>query len=249
MAEGALRGSPLAWRVFEAAFRPWMASRVRVHLTGRPGSSVEPGFPLVLVANHESWWDGFLLRAVQRRLRPGAPFRTVMLERELAPRPFLRWLGGLGVTPGSVGSGRRLLSTLRSLRCTDPDTVLAYFPQGAIRPGSPRPLAFRPGVIRVVEALAPATVLPVGIRVTTGVTSRLDAYVSVGEPLAVPARGTLALGLLEAAVSEEVEALDAHLRTHGEAAAERWPGPRARIRRAPRRPPALPTLASWISRN
>ena len=243
-----LFSSRVAWSVFDRVFRPWMRGRVRVHIAGRPGS-VEPSFPLVLVANHESWWDGFLLREVQRRLRPKARFHAVMLERELAPRPFLRFLGGLGLEPPSLASNRRLIRTLDRLRVEDPTGVLAYFPQGVTRPGTPGPLAFRNGVIRVAEALAPATVLPVGLRLLPGVTSRFEAYLSVGSPLAVPGPGTLSLPLLEGAVAEEVEAIRAFVARHGEAAPQRFPRLPLPLPRAPEQPPLLDDVRSWISRN
>lgn len=248
MADSRVRTSPWAWRVFDTLFRPWMARRVRVHVAGRPGP-IEPTFPVVLVANHESWWDGFLLRDVQRRLRPDAPYHAVMLERELRRRPFLRRLGGIGVEVGSVASGRTLLRTMVALRRTHPRAVLAYFPQGTIRPGSPRPLDFRSGVIQVAEVLAPVTVLPVGIRLVSGTTPLQDAFLSVGEPLAVPGPGTLTRGLLEAAVTEELDAIDAFIRAHGERTSSRWPGLHTRLPRARDRYTSLDEVTNWISRN
>lgn len=247
MAEETLRSSRWAWRLFDLAFRPWMARRMRVHLAGRPGA-VEPDFPVILVANHESWWDGFLVREVQRWLRPESRYHAVMLRRELDHRPFLRLLGGIGVEPGSLPSGRALLRAMARLRCADPTAVLAYFPQGTVRPTSPRPLHFRGGVIRVAEALAPVTVLPVGIRLVSGVTPLQEAFLSVGEPLAVPGPGTLTVGLVEAAVTEELDAIDAFIRTHGEDAPSRWPGLHARVPRAPDKPNSH-DVARWISRN
>ena len=180
--------------------------------------------------------------------RPTAQ-NAVMLERELAPRPLLRLLGGLGVDPASVASNRTLIRTLHRMRVEDPTGVLAYFPQGVTRPGTPGPLAFRAGVIRVAAALAPATVLPVGIRILPGVTPRSEAYVSVGEPLAVPGPGTLSLALLEAAVAEEVEALRAFVARHGESAPHRFPRLPLPLRRAPEQPPLLDDVRGWISRN
>lgn len=245
---GELRSSRLAWRAFDAVFGPWMERRVRVHLAAA-AHLVEPAFPLVLVANHESWWDGFLLRKVQRALRPEARFHAAMLERELAPRPFLRLLGGLGMEPGSVSASRRFLRSLRALRRDDPSAVLAYFPQGVIRPGSPSPLGFRPGVVRVAETLAPATVVPVGILLLPGRTPRTEAYVSVGTPLAVPSPGTLTLRELERAVASEVGAIRSFMRRHGEDAPERWPAPGEPLPRTLSPPSPLEDVGAWISRN
>ncbi|GMV08085.1 MAG: hypothetical protein AMXMBFR53_43600 [Gemmatimonadota bacterium] len=248
MGEMPLRSSRAAWWAFDRVLRPWMSRHVRVHVTGRPGL-LEPGFPLLLVANHESFWDGFLLREVQRRLRPRGRFHAVMLERELKERPLLRWLGGLGVTPGSVASARGLLRTMERLRRDDPTGVIAYFPQGAIHPGAFGPLRFRSGVARVAGALAPATVLPVGIRVLPGRSHRQEAYVSVGEALAVPSPGTLSTGLVEAAVAEELAAIRAFLAAWGERSPERWPALPGRLPRASHSNTLLRDVRGWISRN
>lgn len=245
-----LRSSRKAWSLFDGVLRRWMDRRVRVHVAGRPGD-LEPGFPLVLVANHESFWDGFLLRRVQQLLRPDARFHAVMLERELTSRPFLRLLGGLGVEPGSVASVRALLRTMERLRREDPTSVLAYFPQGEIRPGAHTSLRFRGGVARVAAALAPATVVPVGIRVLPGTTPLQEAYVSVGGPLAVPAPGSLPVPLLEAAVAEELSAIEGFVRLHGEGAPRRWPSFPGRLPRSSASDPSalLPHVGGWLSRN
>jgi len=157
------RYSATAWRVFDAVFAPWMRLHIdRVRISGLENAGEAPSDrPLLICPNHVSWWDGFLIRAVHRRLRPTAPLYSIMLEHELKGRPFLRWLGGLGITPGSVGSLRDLLRTVKRLSANRPDAVFVLFPQGRIYPSHRRPLGFLPGVTAVAEALdAPAWALP-----------------------------------------------------------------------------------------
>lgn len=240
--------SASAWRAFDLVLRPWMRRHVRVHVAGAV-PAIPPDVPLLLCANHESWWDGFLLREVQRRLRPGAGFHAVMLDAELSRRPFLRPLGALGVTPGSTASVRRLFHTLTALAHRRPDAVVAYFPQGRIRPGSPLPLDFRRGVGAAAEALSPCRIVPVGIRVVPGRTHRMDALLSVGEPLAVPRGRRPSPAVVERAVEEELEAISAFLARHEERAAERWPGPHGRLPRPAEGPWAVQAMERWISRN
>jgi hypothetical protein len=74
------RWQPPAVRAFELFFRPWRDARVRTLAAGLPRGLLD-GVPLLLAANHVSWWDPFTLRDVQRALRPSAPFFRVM------PRP------------------------------------------------------------------------------------------------------------------------------------------------------------------
>jgi len=202
--------SRLAWRLFQPFLRPWMGSRLRVHMTGL-GRGGRTERRVVLCANHESFWDGFLLQALQRRLFPDLPFHAVMLRSELEVRPWLALLGAIGAEPGSIAGGRRMLRAVRTLRAQESGAVLGYFPQGRIRPGDPRPLGFRTGVVAVAEALAPVTVLPVGIRVLPGRTARMDAFLSVGGAIGVRGSGVLCGERLESAVALELNAIRAHV--------------------------------------
>ncbi|MFP4624931.1 MAG: hypothetical protein ACLFRX_12175, partial [Gemmatimonadota bacterium] len=79
------RYSPRVWAGFELVFRPWMRRRLDgIHVRGLEGAAWIPGeLPVLLLANHVSWWDGFLLREVHRSLRPDAPLHVVMSEAEL----------------------------------------------------------------------------------------------------------------------------------------------------------------------
>ena len=242
------RSSRLAWRAFEAVFRPWMNSRVRVAFTGL--SRVPDGdTPLLVVGNHESWWDGFFIRELQRRIRPNGRFHAVMLESELRRYPFLRFLGGLGIERGSVASVRRMLRLARAVGAERPAGVVAYFPQGRIKPGSLPPLEFHSGVLPVIEAMFPANVLPVGIRVLPGKDHRMDAFLSVGEPIPVPGPDPLRLALLEAAVAEELHAIGAFVRKHAEDAFLCFPRPEGRLPRDMGSPAPLQAGGPWPSRN
>jgi 1-acyl-sn-glycerol-3-phosphate acyltransferase len=108
------RFSPAAVRAFELLFHPWMRRRVHaVRVAGLP-MGVAPTRPLLLASNHVSWWDAFVLREVQRVLRPGAPMYTLMSEAELARLPFFRWMGVVGIENGSPGSVARALRLLEA---------------------------------------------------------------------------------------------------------------------------------------
>lgn len=227
------RHSPLAWALFDAVFLPWMRSRIAgVHLAGLP-ERLPAGAPLLVCANHTSWWDGFLVRRLQRALRPGRPLYTVMLEQELGPRPFLRWLGALGITPGSLSSVRSALRFLSDQRARTPELMLSFFPQGRIWPSGRRPLGFQPGVRLFVEALAPVRILPLAMHLEPGTRAAPAAYLSAGallDPEDVDVTGEA----LERHVTAELDAIAEFLNTHGERAPEAWP--RANSARLPSSP-------------
>lgn len=228
----ALTYSPLAWQVFDLAFGPRMRLGIRsVQMAGLPGA-IPHAQPVLLVSNHVSWWDGFLLRKLQVALRPRGTFHVVMLERELRQRPFLRLLGGLGLSPGSVASLRRLGRELAAARRDRPDRVVLFFPQGRIWPSHRRPLGFQKGVRLVARSLAPVTVLPVGLHLEPGQHPAPTAYVSVAPPVAVDAEDVSPTAL-EKAVQGELDAILSFLSHHGEASRERWPHPGEPLPRAP----------------
>ena len=204
-------------RSFLFCFRPFMRSRLRVVRSGEV-RDVEPTRPLVLVANHVSWWDGFLLLDLARRARPKSRMLTVMLESELRRVPLLRALGGIGLTPGALGPLRALLDRLRSFWSSEPSGMLAVFPQGKIWPTGRRPLGFRPGLRRFVTDAVPCTILPVGLHVEPLNHLAPTAFVRVGPPIPVDQASSFDLARVEAAVADCLDHTMTRLVTLGEEA-------------------------------
>lgn len=229
----------LGWRAFDMVFQPWMRRRLRVRMAGLP-SELPADEPIILVANHVSWWDGFLLRAVQRALRPSSTLYTVALERELVKHPILRMIGAIGIEPSSPASILHAVRVATYKRAALPNAVFGYFPQGRITPSYRRPLGFRRGVDVFTRALAPAVILPVAIHLEPMTESAPTAFVSIGEPLRANGKRPG-----HAAIEREIESLLdrllAFLATHGEDALAAWPEPQSTIIPVARRfdPPVL----------
>lgn len=171
--------SHTAFRFFDAVFDPWMARRlhdVRIRVQDPPAKTG----PVLLCLNHVSWWDGFLARKLARRLRPGAPLFTVMLEREIRPRPWLRKLGTIGLEPGSTASLKSVLRQLADVGKRHDDAIVSFFPQGKIWPSTRRPLGFERGIHAANKALGAGVILPVGLHLEPGRHPGPTAYVSSG---------------------------------------------------------------------
>jgi len=216
------RGTRAWWRAFDVAFAPVMRRRLHVRLS-EPLPDVAPG-PIVLVANHVSWWDGFLLRAVQRALRPHGALHSIALERELERHPFLRRIGGIGIDAASPSS---ILHTLRAIeRLLSDEPVLGYFPQGRIAPSHARPLAFHRGIDLVLRALGPATVIPVALHIEPLARFAPTAFVALGEPLEST---VVDHAFLERCVTRLLDDVLAFTAAHGEDADRMWSGFRASI--------------------
>jgi 1-acyl-sn-glycerol-3-phosphate acyltransferase len=217
--------SPAAVRAFELFLRPWMRRHLRgPRIAGLPGR-VPLRAPLLLVANHSSWWDPFLLREVQRRLRPTAPLYSVMLQRELACRPFFRRLGAIDIDPQRPTSVAGAVRELQRRVRERPDASIMFFPQGRIWPSQRRPLGFQPGIGLLLRHLRPILVLPIAIHL---------------EPLAAPAPTAFVLACrlfepdeaeqldavrLEQEVAAGLDRIHAFLAVWGEDAVRGWPSP------------------------
>lgn len=207
---------------FETAFRPWMKRRLHGPLMAGLPPCLEAGVPLVLVANHPSWWDGFLLREVQRRLRPTAPLYTAMTARELRRHPPLRLMGAVGVGHEGIVRARPLVERLAAGAQRHPDAVVAWFPQGRIVPSFARPLGFRPGVELLARRLGQALILPLALHLEQLARPAPTAFILAGPAFRVR-DGRMAVAALEATVDRLLDRLFDHLATFGEDAAAAWP--------------------------
>jgi 1-acyl-sn-glycerol-3-phosphate acyltransferase len=226
-----------------------MDLRVRAVLARTPAKEDLPSGPILLVPNHTSFWDGFIMKRVHDRLRPGAPFYTVMLERELERRPLLRRLGGMGIEPGDPRSFRTMLRDLADRLDARRDASVVFFPQGKIWPSFRRPLGFHPGIGTLLRRIPSMTVLPTGIHLEGHHRTGLTAYVSVGRPFPGPAHSEGWIRWLETAVEDEVDRILEHVGLHGEDAPELWSAPRpsSADRDGPARRPFESTLPAPLT--
>lgn len=147
-------------------------------------ASLNPDRPLVFVANHTSWWDGFFIRQLQEELKPRSDFHFMMLERELDRNPWFKWMGATPIQPGSVSSVRAAFKMIEKARWEQEGRFCGmFFPQGRIWPSTKRPLAFRPGVCALVSKLGPVDIIPVGIHIEPMQTRSPHAFLSLGLPI------------------------------------------------------------------
>jgi 1-acyl-sn-glycerol-3-phosphate acyltransferase len=211
--------SGAAFSAFDLAFGPWRSRRLAAAPMLGLEQPVPADRPLILVANHMSWWDGFLLRDLQKALRPAAPLYTVMMERELRRNPWFRLMGALPLRHGSSSSLLSLLRSVRRIAATRSDAVFAFFPQGCIWPSGRRPLGFLRGVELMARAAAPCSMVPVALHIEPLNHAKPTAFIAMGPAIHVPEEGVTAASL-EAAVSARLDAIRAILDEHGERAVQ-----------------------------
>lgn len=207
--------SPWAAWCFEAMFNPWRGFRLGdLHILNLP-EAVPMDRPVVLIGNHISNWDGFLFREIQKRMRPEWPIYSIMLEAELRRYPLIRRLGGIGIDPASPGSVAGAVRAVRTLRRNGPGFFLSYFPQGRIFPSFKRPLGFQPGIDLFLKALAPATLIPVGIHMEPMKKLAPALFASLGRPFRID-KAAPVHRIFEDLVQAEIGRIHGMLSLHGE---------------------------------
>ncbi len=134
--------------------------------------------PVVVYSNHNHFLDGHLLWLVANELFRR---RFVVWMEELDRFPFFAAVGAMPFP--SDESERRSATVLRtrSILKARPDSVLAYFPGGALREPerrlpSPDPRTFE----RLARIMAPAVWMPIAIHVTWWGESKPTALLASG---------------------------------------------------------------------
>ena len=140
------------------------------------------GRPLLLCANHVSWWDAFVLVLLDDAL--GTDGFALMDDANLERLPFFRLLGALPLdVDGGVEARRQLDDAVRAL--DRPRRALWIFPQGRQRAAHVRPLGFKPG-LRLIAARARkhgALVVPVAVAYPWREAPAPSVVVRFGAPL------------------------------------------------------------------
>lgn len=102
-----------------------------------------PG-PLLVYANHSSWWDPMVQVFLGEKLLPGRRHFAPMDASALARYRIFRQLGVFGVEMHSLRGAAQFLRT--GLRVLAEGGVLWVTPQGRFADARERPLEFRPGL-------------------------------------------------------------------------------------------------------
>jgi hypothetical protein len=152
------RHSPWADRIF----LPYILGQFRKAFQGPP-PALDPALPLLITPNHSTWWDGFFLYILNKRLL-GRKLYLMMLARQLAKYRFFSRIGAFGIEPGLPRKSYEALKYSAEV-LKDPANALCVFPQGVLRYSGVRPLQFQRGVAHILKLQGgEVNLLPLGIR-------------------------------------------------------------------------------------
>lgn len=123
----------------------------------------------LLVPNHHSFWDAYLVWLIGKRLR--VPLKGVMKRETLETFPFF-------VTQGAIAEQH----LRRALQALGRGEILVLFPEGDIMP--PTRIQNHKQGLEYLAKHSAATLYPLAIRVTMRGAELPEAFLSLGAPVA-----------------------------------------------------------------
>jgi 1-acyl-sn-glycerol-3-phosphate acyltransferase len=208
--------SNLTLRLFRRVVRSYFRRHFRAVSVQRAERLAQATAPLVVYANHSSWWDPMVSVLLAEELQPSARHYAPMDAAALAKYPILK---RLGIFPVDLGSARGAAQFLRTSQVIlESGGVLWITPQG--RFADPRePLVFKPGLGALAARNPGLRFVPLAIEYTFWDERLPETLLRVGEPVALAAgvssedataQLTAALAATMAELKESVLARDPH---------------------------------------
>jgi 1-acyl-sn-glycerol-3-phosphate acyltransferase len=155
---------------------------VRLARWGQP--AMAPG-PMVVFANHPSWWDGVAFMLLSQALFPGRALYVPMAAEALARYPFMRRLGVFGVAPGPRGAAGFLRVAEEVLASSG--AMLWINAPGRFMDPRERPLPMAPGLSRLPELAPAASFLPLALDYPFWGEAKPEMLAAFGPPIAAAA--------------------------------------------------------------
>ena len=103
---------------------------------------------VLLVANHFSWWDGFILYYLNARLLK-KNFHIIVLKETMQKVKFFKYLGAFSVNKNS----RTVMQTLNyaAQLLNEPKNLVVIFPQGKLYSNFVTSVNFEKGIMKVLK--------------------------------------------------------------------------------------------------
>lgn len=158
----------------------------RVFLRMRsPQTAEQSTLPMIMCANHSSWWDGYVAMLIERT--QGFDAYLMMEEAQLRRYFFFAWAGCFSVDRQNARSALQSLQYASRLLKRGPKRFVWLFPEGEIHPNDRRPLVFFTGAAYLARMTTPVLLYPVATRIEYLAEQRPDLFISVGEPIQITA--------------------------------------------------------------
>lgn len=166
-------------------------SKVRLHVQPEVRETMRHS-KVVVYSNHPSWWDPIVFALLTGRLWPEHAVITPIDEAALRFHLYFHGLGFFGLAPSSAAGLRRFIEVANTCFEGPGDRCLAVTPEGRFSDGR-RPLRLQRGLALALHGHQgpPLLAVPAAIGYRKGFLGRLEATLTVGEPLLLPSQAAL----------------------------------------------------------
>lgn len=152
---------------------------VRVEL---PDNWSPPSGPLLVTANHPSWWDPMIATLIADRWFADRDHISAIDADMLERYAVLKKLGFLPVDQNSFSSLRTFLQQATT-RLRDNNAVLWITPQGKFADPRQRPVKFAPGIAHLAKHVPGLTIQAVALEYTFWDTKKPQVLLSFCDPI------------------------------------------------------------------
>ncbi len=168
---------------FDFMFTRFFAKHMRALRVARWGMPELPvGKPVVIFANHPSWWDGVAFMLLYRRLLPERPLFTPMDAAALEKYRFMKRLGVFGIETGSARGSVAFLRVVEKV-LADPAHILWINAPGRFSDPRERPVPIAPGMIRLPEIAPDAVFVPLALDYPFWSERKAEMLAAFGAPI------------------------------------------------------------------
>jgi 1-acyl-sn-glycerol-3-phosphate acyltransferase len=129
------------------AYVRWLTAR-HFHQINYNQIDIDPNRSILLIANHFSVWDTFVLFWLNRKLFK-KKFHAMILEKTVIKEPILKYAGAFSVNKNSRDMIQSLDFAAKLL--DDPGNLVLIFPQGKLYSNMISEVVFEKGIIRIIK--------------------------------------------------------------------------------------------------
>ncbi len=168
------------WLVMSSLRRGFSTIRLKVttgpHL---PPPAPDLDRPAIYYLNHSSWWDGYLVYLLGRKVWGGEGY--LMMDEDLLRKyRFFTLAGAFSIDRHHPRRAVESLNYIAEILQGGPNRSLWLFPQGETRANTRRPLHFHTGLAAVARKLPSCYLYPVAIHLDYFTAQHPEALLNVG---------------------------------------------------------------------